>query len=150
MKLSTRTQYGLRMLCQLAADYERGPLQMAEIGEREGISEKYLGQIMLLFKSSGLVQSIRGAQGGYRLSRPADRIGLREIVEVLEGDIFDFGESEAAVPTSAGGQRRDTLDATNEVWARVRGSIVAVLDEYTLEDVLRLGLAKRGYLDYRI
>ena len=151
MKLSTRTQYGLRMLCQLAAEFDRGSIQMGEIGEREGISEKYLGQIMLILKSSGLVLSVRGAQGGYYLSRPPDRIGLLEAFEALEGEVFDFAESEnaaAARPTAA--ERRDTLAATNEVWTRVRQAIKDVMSAYTLDDLVRLGLFKSGYVDYRI
>ena len=144
MKLSTRTQYGLRMLCQLAAEYERGPMQMGEIVEREGISEKYLGQIMLVLRSSGLVSSVRGAQGGYYLGKAPDSVGLLEAVEILEGDIFEFDEA----PSAPGS--RAMQNAANEVWSRVREAIKAVLSKYTLEDVVRLGLYKEGYLDFRI
>jgi len=150
MKLSTRTQYGLRMLCQLAADYDKGSLQMGEIGEREGISEKYLGQIMLILRSSGLVQSVRGAQGGYYLSRKPDQIKLAEAFEILEGEIFDFGEDPESADASSAAERKDTRGATSEIWTRVREAIKGVLDSYTLEDVVKLGLFKAGYLDYRI
>lgn len=152
MKLSTRTQYGLRMLCQLAIDYERGSLQMGEIGDREGISEKYLGQIMLILKSSGLVLSVRGAQGGYYLSRPPDRIGLLEVFEALEGEVLEYG---AEGPDGASSslhveRRRDTLSATNEVWNRVASAVREVLKAYTLEDVVKLKLFQAGFVDYRI
>lgn len=151
MKLSTRTQYGLRMLCQLAIDFERGSIQMGEIGDREGISEKYLGQIMLILKSSGLVLSVRGAQGGYYLSRPPDRIGLLEIFEVLEGEVLDFGsEGPDSAAASAPGGRRDTQAATNEIWTKVSEAVKGVLKSYTLEDVAKLRLFRDGYLDYRI
>lgn len=151
MKLSTRTQYGLRMLCQLAIDYERGSIQMGEIGDREGISEKYLGQIMLILKSSGLVLSVRGAQGGYYLSRPPDQIGLLEIFEVLEGDVLDFGaEAPDSASSAAPGARRDTLAATNEIWSKVADAVKGVLKSYTLEDVAKLRLFRDGFLDYRI
>lgn len=148
MKLSTRTQYGLRMLCQLAIEYDKGALQMGEIGEREGISEKYLGQIMLILKSSGLVLSVRGAQGGYYLSRPPDRIGLLEVFEILDGELFDYGDESA--PETGDGERRDTRGAANEIWGRVREAIRDVLGRYTLDDVVRLGLYKAGFLDFRI
>ncbi len=151
MKLSTRTQYGLRMLCQLALDYNVRTLQMSEIGSREGISEKYLGQIMLILKSSGLVLSIRGSQGGYYLSRPPGKIQLTEIFTILEGEIFEFDEASAKggnMVTSM--DRRDTLDATSEIWIRIREAIRNVLDQYTLDDVVRLGLFKSGYLDFHI
>lgn len=130
------------MLCQLAADYDKGALQMGEIGMREGVSEKYLGQIMLLLKSSGLVQSVRGAQGGYYLSRRPDAVALTEVFEILEGEILDFGEDEASETSTAA--------AADEVWARVRAAIRGVLDAYTLDDVAKLGFFKAGYLDYKI
>jgi len=139
------------MLCQLAIDYERGSIQMGEIGDREGISEKYLGQIMLILKSSGLVLSVRGAQGGYYLSRPPDQIGLLEIFEVLEGEVLDFGsEGPAAAASAAPGARRDTQAATNEIWAKVADAVKGVLKAYTLEDVAKLRLFRDGFLDYRI
>ncbi len=136
------------MLCQLAIDYERGSIQMGEIGDREGISEKYLGQIMLILKSSGLVLSVRGAQGGYYLSRPPDQIGLLEIFEVLEGEVLDFGAEgpNAAAP----GARRDTQAATNEIWSKVADAVKGVLKSYTLDDVAKLRLFRDGFLDYRI
>lgn len=149
MKLSTRTQYGIRMLCQLAANFDHGSLQMGEIGEREGISEKYLGQIMLILKSSGLVLSVRGAQGGYYLSRPPDRIGLLEAFEVLEGEIFEFGETENPDATAAA-DGKATLPSTNEIWTRVREAIKEMLSRYTLDDVVKLGLFKASDVDFRI
>lgn len=149
MKLSTRTQYGLRMLCQLAAEYEKGPMQMGEIVEREGISEKYLGQIMLVLRSSGLVSSVRGAQGGYYLGRAPDSVGLLEAVEILEGDILEFDDA-AAGESSGVSDGRTMRNSANEIWSRVREAIVGVLSKYTLEDVVRQGLYKDGYLDFRI
>lgn len=150
MKLSTRTQYGLRMLCQLAVEYEKGPMQMGEIVEREGISEKYLGQIMLVLRSSGLVSSIRGAQGGYYLSSPPDKTSLLRIFEVLEGEIFDFEDSPSEEAIQSLTDKKNMLLSANEIWYRVRGAIRGVLEKYTLDDVVRLGLYRAGYVDYRI
>jgi len=153
MKLSTRTQYGLRMLCQLASEYARGPVQMGEIVDREVISEKYLGQIMLILKSSGLVSSVRGAQGGYYLSRSPERIDLLEVFELLEGEVLEFGEISAeggSNAETANTERRDTISATNILWTRIRVAVEEVLRSYTLDDVAKLGLFKAGYVDYRI
>ena len=156
MKLSTRTQYGLRLLCQLAIEYPRGAVQMGEIGQREGISEKYLGQIMLILKSAGLVSSVRGAQGGYYLSRPPDRIGLLEVFEILEGEILDFGET-ASADAAAGSMddgesanRKDTAAATNIIWSKLRAAVEETLRGYSLDDAAKLGLYRDGYADYRI
>ncbi|MDD1763043.1 MAG: Rrf2 family transcriptional regulator [Methanothrix sp.] len=153
MKLSTRTQYGLRMLCQLAAEFSNGPVQMNEIGRREGISEKYLGQIMLILRSSGLVSSVRGAQGGYYLSRPPDRIGLLEVFEILEGEVLEFGDAAAeaeAVAADDASERRDTAGSTNIIWTRLRTAVEDSLRAYSLDDAVKLGMYRAGYVDYRI
>ncbi|MEJ5189639.1 MAG: Rrf2 family transcriptional regulator [Breznakiellaceae bacterium] len=148
MKLSTRTQYGLRMLCQLAMEYQKRPLQLSEISEREGISEKYLGQIMLLLRASGLVLSIRGAQGGYYLRRAPEKIRLLEVFEVLEGKLLDYeieegGASPPDVPTGF-------KEASEELCIQIEKAIRAVLERYTLDDMVRLGLLKRGVVDFSI
>lgn len=150
MKLSTRTQYGLRMLCQLASEYERGPMQMGEIVEREGISEKYLGQIMLVLRSSGLVSSVRGAQGGYYLSSPPDATNLLQVFEVLEGEVFDFEEQPLEESAAALSDRKAMLISTTEIWTLVKEAIKGILSKYTLEDVVRLGLYRAGFIDFRI
>lgn len=128
---------------------------MGEIGQREGISEKYLGQIMLILKSSGLVSSVRGAQGGYYLSRPPDRIGLLEVFEILEGEVLDFGETQTADEAASnsiieGSDRRDTAAATNIIWSKLRSAVEETLRGYSLEDAAKLGLYRDGYADYRI
>ncbi|OHE61303.1 MAG: hypothetical protein A2413_15830 [Treponema sp. RIFOXYC1_FULL_61_9] len=150
MKLSTRTQYGLRMLCQLAVDYDRGPLQMGEIVEREAISEKYLGQIMLVLRSSGLVSSVRGSQGGYFLSRSPDQINLLDAFEVLEGEIFDFDDHADSDSVAEPIGPKAMLASTNSIWNKVRNAIKEVLAKYTLDDVVRLGQFETGYFDFRI
>jgi Rrf2 family protein len=144
MKLSTRVQYGIRMLSQLALEYNSGPLQMGEIGEREGISTKYLGQIMLLLRSSGLVLAVRGSQGGYYLSRPPHDIRLREVFEVLDGEVLGVDEGE----DKAG--QNDMRLAANELWTRLRAGLNDVLDSLTLADLVSMELQKKGYGEYSI
>jgi Rrf2 family protein len=105
---------------------------------------------MLILKSSGLVLSVRGAQGGYYLSRSPDKIGLVEVFEVLDGEIFDFGEEPAEGSARSAAERRDTRGATDELWGRVRDAIRTALARWTLDDVVRLGMYRTGFLDYRI
>ena len=90
MKLSTRSRYGVRALLELAIDYDKGPLQIKTIADREKISNKYLEQLIAILKSAGLVTSIRGPKGGYVLSRPPAEIQLSEVFKVLEGPITIF------------------------------------------------------------
>ena len=87
MQLSTRTRYGLRLLLGLAMRYNQGYIQLHEIARTEEISVKYLEQIVRFLKSAGLVLAQRGAQGGYMLAYPPDKITVRNVVEVLEGTL---------------------------------------------------------------
>lgn len=146
MKLSTRVQYGLRMLCQLVSSYNAGPLQLNEISEREGISEKYLGQIMLTLRSSGLVQAVRGSQGGYFLSRSPGTITVREVFECLEGSVLELDTESIARSEGPDSSKR----AVDEICLRLKESMEAFLGKMTLEDLAGVQLQLRGFCDYSI
>jgi Rrf2 family protein len=85
MKLSTKSRYGTRLLLDLAENDGNNFIQLKEISKRQGVSLKYLEQIIIPLKKARLVESSRGASGGYRLARPPDRISVGEIVSILEG-----------------------------------------------------------------
>src|ERR1051325_9247418 len=86
MKVSTRTEYGLRCLLQLAR--EGKALAMSEIAQRERLPRHYTEQIMLRLRRGGLIKSIRGTQGGFTLSQPASEITMGAVLRVLEGAPF--------------------------------------------------------------
>src|SRR5919199_4135219 len=88
MKVSAREEYGLRCLLQLAGLGEGEFLTLAQIAEREGMSQANAGKVLWLLNKAGLVTSIRGMKGGYMLARPAAEIRLSEIIKVLdEGEV---------------------------------------------------------------
>jgi Rrf2 family protein len=87
MKLSTRGRYGVRMMLELALHYGEGPVLLKEIAGRQGISEKYLWQLINPLKTTGLVNSLRGAHGGYILGKPPEAISLKAILQILEGSL---------------------------------------------------------------
>jgi Rrf2 family protein len=89
MKVSAREEYGLRCLLQLANLGEGEFLTLAQIAGREGISQANAGKVMWLLNKAGLVSSIRGTKGGYRLARPAAEIRLSEIIKVLDEDTVE-------------------------------------------------------------
>jgi Rrf2 family transcriptional regulator, iron-sulfur cluster assembly transcription factor len=89
MKVSAQEEYGLRCLLQLARLKDEDYLTLAQIAEREGISVANAGKLLWLLNKAGLVQSIRGIKGGYRLSRPASEIHLNEVIKVLDEDVAD-------------------------------------------------------------
>ena len=87
MKLSTRGRYGVRLMLELALRYGEGPVLLKDIAERQGISEKYLWQLINPLKTTGLVNSLRGAHGGYVLGKSPEAISLKAILQVLEGPL---------------------------------------------------------------
>jgi len=87
MKLSTRGHYGMHAMMDLGFHYGQGAVLLRELCEIHGFSEKYLEQLLRLLRQAGLVESVRGAHGGYWLTRPPDQITALEIVEALEGEL---------------------------------------------------------------
>ena len=87
MKLSTRSRYGTRMLVDIARHQSDGPVQIGEISKRQGISVKYLEQLMLPLKKAKLVLSMRGPKGGHLLAENPEHLTLGQIVRLLEPQI---------------------------------------------------------------
>ena len=88
MKVSAQEEYGLRCLLQLARLSESEFLTLSQIAEREGLSVANAGKLLWILNKAGLVSSIRGTKGGYRLARPASEIHLSEIIKVLDEDVL--------------------------------------------------------------
>src|SRR5207237_5442859 len=90
MKISAHEEYGLRCLVQLArAEVDAESLTLNQIADREGLSVANAGKLMWILNKSGLVQSQRGANGGYTLARPAAEIRLNEVIRILDEDTVD-------------------------------------------------------------
>lgn len=132
MKISTKGRYALRMMVDLAQNREKGFIPLKEISERQGVSKKYLEQIIPAFHSSGLLQAGRGFQGGYRLAKAPGAITVGEILRQTEGSL-------APVPClefdPVGCERRDVC-ATLFVWQGLNDAIQTYLDSVTLQDIL--------------
>lgn len=132
MKLSTRGRYGLRAMIDMAQSDEVGPIATRLIAERQGISERYLEQLMVPLKRAGLVKSVRGSQGGYLLGKKPQDITAGDIVRILEGPIAPV---ECVSETNPEACSRADYCVTRVVWTKVRDSIAEVLDSYTLADL---------------
>lgn len=91
MRYSTRTRYGLRFLINLASRPEGSCVQLGEIAREEGVSVKYLEQIVRALRPAGLLRSVRGARGGYALARPPREISMEEVFRHLEGHLSPVG-----------------------------------------------------------
>lgn len=130
MKLSTRSRYGVRALVELAIDYEKGPLQIKVIANREKISNKYLEQIVGVLKTAGLVISVRGPKGGYILARPPSEIKLLDVFDLLEGKVTAF---DCLIDKSYCTRCGDCL--TKKLWLKMQQAIEGVLTSVTLKEM---------------
>lgn len=130
MKLSTKTRYGLRALLDLARQGGSLPVPLREIAERQELPEAYLEKILGQLRRKGLVETVRGVQGGYRLARSASAITVAQVLEILDGPIlFSDCSSGAHCP------RREICPA-NGIWTRLQRGVEEVLQEATLEDLI--------------
>ncbi len=129
MRLSTRGRYGLRAMLDMAMDQSDGPITLNSISERQGVSIGYLEQLMVPLKKEGLIRSVRGAQGGYLLARDPEDITVGDIIRALEGPIAPVACVSEDYPEECD---RAEGCVTRLVWAKVRDSIVEVLDSLTL------------------
>ena len=136
MKLSTRARYGLRALIDLGLYSENEAVSIQSIAARQSISEGYLEQLMALMKKAGLVTSIRGAGGGYRLGRPAEEISVGDVLRVLEGGL------EAARCDAYGGEepcQGADMCVAKFVWKRINDSITNAVDTLMLAELIEEG-----------
>lgn len=127
MKFSTRSEYGLRTMVELARHFGAGPYSLAEVAKKEKISLAYLERIIAFLKRKNLVKASRGKTGGYELIKSPSEVNIGEIVETLEGPIKD----ENCVLC-----RRRIDCGTKIVWQKVQKSLKETLNKLTLEDLL--------------
>ena len=85
---SKKVKYGLAALFELAKNYNMGFIQIKDIASTQNIPQNYLEQLLSILKKAGLVESMRGSQGGYKLNKPANQIKIIDIIEVLDGPLI--------------------------------------------------------------
>jgi Rrf2 family cysteine metabolism transcriptional repressor len=139
MMFSTKAEYGVRVMVELARRSDGEPIPLAEIAANDGLPLAYLEHLVARLRKAGLVDSRRGSRGGYLLARPAAQITMAEVVEALEGSIAPIECISQAADGSIVCARESTLDhvcPTKLLWTRVRHSIVGTLRETTLADLL--------------
>lgn len=124
MRISTKGQYGLTIMMELAQHYGEGPVSLRKIAEMHDLSEHYLEQLISPLRNAGLVKSVRGAYGGYILAKEPDKITAGDVIRILEGPIKPVEFDEEKDP------------AKRDLWRRIRDSITEVLDSTTLDDLI--------------
>ncbi len=132
MRLSTRGEYGVRTMVELASAYGTGPVSLGRIADSENLSLAYLEQLIAVLRREGLVESVRGAHGGYQLAMAPEKISVGDIVRALEGPIAPV---DCVAEGKEGRCGRETVCATRSVWVSVRDRIAETLDSVTLADL---------------
>ena len=132
MKISTKVRYALRLMLDLASNDSGTPIRLKDVAKRQGISEKYLEQIISILNKAGFVRSVRGPQGGYSLSRtPADyTVGM--ILRLTEGSLCPV---DCAAEENGSCDREDTC-VTRMLWKKLDDAISSVVDHVSLEELL--------------
>ena len=130
VKFSTAARYGLRAISDLCLSSKNSnPVSVSDIASRQNIPVNYLEQLFSKLKRNGLLESVRGAQGGYFLARPANEINISEILKAL-GEPVIFGNCQ----TEKGCENSATCP-TFKLWRKVKGSVDEILEQTTLYDI---------------
>lgn len=132
MKISTKGRYGLRAMVDLAVYSGGDHISLKNIAERQNISEGYLEQVFSSLRKAGLINSIKGSQGGYVLAEQPERITVGQILRVLEGNLSVIDEKSMEEKTND--RIEDCIRHT--VWNEINRSIDCVVDKITLEQLV--------------
>ena len=132
MKISTKGRYAVRVMLDLAVHNTGEYVKVKQIAERQGISEKYLEQIISILNKAGYVKSIRGAQGGYRIAKEPKYYTVGMILRLTEGSLSPVACLDDAVNEC---ERCDTCE-TLQVWRDLKEAIDNVVDNVTVQDLV--------------
>jgi Rrf2 family protein len=141
MKVSQKGLYALLAMMVLTRRYSQGAIRIRDIAYEENLPEKFLELILLELKNARMVESVRGAKGGYRLRRPPSEIRLSEIIRLIDGPLAPFGDAE---------QLRVLIDrdahhrALYKVFLDVRDAAAQILEHTTLADLISRGPTEGG------
>jgi Rrf2 family transcriptional regulator, cysteine metabolism repressor len=134
MKISQKGLYALKAMTMLARRYNDGAIRIRDIAYEETLPEKFLELILLELKNARMVESVRGAKGGYRLRRPPSEIYLAEIIRLIDGALAPFGDA---------AQLRSLIDteldhrALYQVFLDVRDAAAKILENTSLADLIK-------------
>ena len=145
MKISTKGRYSVHMMIDLAINGSHGPVLLKDIARRQHISEKYLGHLVPLLKSAGLISAARGAHGGFSLMKDPEEITLRHIISAVEGPICLVGcltDHETCV--------RSGGCAVQNFWGEATRRMVEVFDSFTLKRLADEEEKKQAVFSYEI
>lgn len=137
MKISTKGRYALRLMLDIALHDAAGPVRIKDVSSRQNISDKYLEQIVSVLNKAGYVRSIRGPQGGYRLTKKPEEYTVGMILRLTEGslapvDCLEYEDNDCP---------RQEECATLQLWGMLYNAVKGVVDKVTLADLVEWQLA---------
>ena len=132
MKISTKGRYAVRVMLDLALNQTGECIKVKDIAARQGISEKYLEQIIAVLNKAGYVKSVRGAQGGYKIARAPEEYTVGMILRLTEGDLAPVG----CVGAEKEECERKEGCVTIRIWQQINDAVNQVVDNITLADML--------------
>src|SRR3954470_7184720 len=137
---STKAEYGIRVMAHLARRNDDEPVSLGSIADAEGLPLAYLEHLVQRLRKAGLVESRRGAHGGYSLAQPPGDITMAEVVEALEGEIAPIecisADPDGVLVCARDGELGEPCP-TKLLWTRVQGSIVRTLKDMTLAELAK-------------
>ncbi|MDR1325677.1 MAG: Rrf2 family transcriptional regulator [Treponema sp.] len=131
MKISTRGRYGIRLLIDLAEHLNEAPVSLPSMAERQGISTRYFEQIAVILRNAGFIRSVKGALGGYTLSRRPEELTVGEVLRKLEGDMLVLDP-----PLSTVQESRLQRCIRLTVFDRMNECVAGVIDHTTLASMI--------------
>ncbi len=134
MRISKKGEYALRAMIALSLNYKKDFVQIQKISEKEGIPEKFLEQILLELKKSGLLQSRRGIGGGYSLIKPPHEITLAQVIRIIDGPLAPLSCVSKWAHISCPEEKNCGL---RSVMLDVRNAIAKILEGLTFADVCK-------------
>ncbi len=138
MKISTKGRYGLRIMTDIAVNGQDCCVSLKEIAEREKLSEKYLEQIINLLSKEGLVKAVRGAKGGYHLTKSPKEITVEDILKATEGSLAPVACAED------NGKCENYCDCvTSFIWTEIYKATISVVSSITLEELAERSVASQ-------
>lgn len=139
MKISTKGRYALRLMVDLAISEQTDPVSLKDVALRQGLSDKYLEQIVTPLARAGMVRSVRGAGGGYLLTRKPEDYTVGDILRPLEGDL-----APVECATDAAYCERCGECVTLELWQEIHRAVSQVVDNTTLADLVARARQKQN------
>ena len=145
MKISMKSDYGVRAVLDLALHYGQGLTQSADIAARQGVPEPYLDQLLTVLRKAGIVRSTRGPKGGHALARLPAEVTLGEVINALEGTLSPIACVDDLHLCQQSGEC-----VQREVWQQVKEAMDKVLDETTIESLAKRHAARESQPMYYI